>query len=399
MLRGIISSVLLVLALTTAAAAHPVAQGSLDVTVREKSVQLTIRASMEQLLVASTLTSNSDRDLSLAEQWTAHSDYLLQRLELRVAGTRDGVSPTADQLVPRSGEFVLFEYSYPLPAVTQEAGSQEVGSQEVGPLAVTLTQNILNEFEYAPGNRWEATYAVSIRTPDGARSEGLLLTSRGPLEVTITEAQRKAPAAGRTSAPQVSTPWLTVIGEFLEHGVMHILTGYDHLLFVCALVLATRTLLDLLLIVSAFTFAHTLTLTLATFNIVRLPSNIVEPLIALSIVAVALQNVLFPKASRAKSRLAIAFFFGLFHGLGFAGGLLDAMSQMSATTIWVALAAFSIGVEVGHQIVVLPLFGALSFVRSRQPDEALAAKVSLAIQRIASAAISVAGCIYLYAAL
>ena len=135
--------------------------------------------------------------------------------------------------------------------------------------------------------------------------------------------------------------------EYLAHGVHHILTGYDHLLFIGALVLAATSVWDLVKVVTAFTLAHTLTLTLAALRLVSLPEGIVEPMIAASIVFVAAQNVLWPKQSRGWPRLAVAFGFGLFHGLGFAGGLLDAMQAMSGTAVLLAIVAFSIGVEVG----------------------------------------------------
>jgi hydrogenase/urease accessory protein HupE len=183
--------------------------------------------------------------------------------------------------------------------------------------------------------------------------------------------------------------------QFLRFGVEHILTGYDHLLFVAALVLATLTLWDLIKIVTAFTLAHTLTLFLATFNLVRLSSMIVEPMIAASIVFVAVQNIFWPKLSRGRSRLLIAFSFGLFHGLGFAGGLLEAMQGMTLQSVWVALLSFSLGVELGHQIVVLPLFIFLFLVRRKQFKTKKLNSSSLFIQRVGSFAIGVAGFYFL----
>ncbi|MEI6085878.1 MAG: HupE/UreJ family protein, partial [Verrucomicrobiota bacterium] len=138
---------------------------------------------------------------------------------------------------------------------------------------------------------------------------------------------------------------------------------------------------------------HTVTLTLSVFNIVRLPSQIVEPMIAGSIVFVALTNVFWPAQSRGKLRLATAFFFGLFHGLGFAGGLLDAMEGLPGMSIGLAIIAFSLGVELGHQLIVLPVFGVMKLARTR-PEP-----VPLRALRYGSAAISLAGMFYLAAAL
>jgi hypothetical protein len=175
---------------------------------------------------------------------------------------------------------------------------------------------------------------------------------------------------------------------------MHILTGYDHLLFVSALVLAAVGIWDLIKVVSAFTLAHTLTLTLSVLNIVSLSERIVEPMIAASIVFVAVQNVFWPERSRGWTRLGVAFGFGLFHGLGFAGGLRDAMAGMPGIALWAALIAFSVGVELGHQVVVIPLYGAMyaaKHVNAEMPRAALLARV----RQVCSVGISLAGIYFL----
>ena len=159
--------------------------------------------------------------------------------------------------------------------------------------------------------------------------------------------------------------------------------------------LAATTLWELIKVVSAFTLAHTITLTLAAMNVIHLPERIVEPLIAASIVFVAIQNVFWPRQARGWSRLAAAFFFGLFHGLGFAGGLLDAMREMPSGTMFVAIFAFSLGVEAGHQMVVLPLFARMKSIRHAQPSVVARTHLSMALQRIGSAGISLAGLYYL----
>src|SRR6185369_4305874 len=123
---------------------------------------------------------------------------------------------------------------------------------------------------------------------------------------------------------------------------------------------------DLVKVVTAFTLAHSLTLTLCVLDIFRLPERVVEPMIALSIVFVAVENIFWPNRTKGWGRLGAAFFFGLFHGLGFAGGLLDAMESLGGGAVVVAIIAFSVGVEIGHQVVVLPFFGALRLLRRTQ---------------------------------
>lgn len=162
--------------------------------------------------------------------------------------------------------------------------------------------------------------------------------------------------------------------------------------------MAAATLWDLVNIVTAFTVAHSLTLTLAALNLVHLPGRIVEPLIAASIVFVALQNVGWPQQARGRSRLAVAFFFGLFHGLGFAGGLLELMHQMPTSTALLAVFGFSIGVEAGTQLVMVPLFTGLRLARVRQ-DVGSEGHLAAALRRVGSTGISAAGSYYLLVAL
>ncbi len=177
----------------------------------------------------------------------------------------------------------------------------------------------------------------------------------GATNSTLVTSQRNGSGSG------------SLFKAFFYQGVHHILTGYDHLLFVAALVLAATTLWDLIKVVTAFTLAHTMTMTLAALNVVHVPGSIVEPCIAGSIVFVALQNLLWPSRAQGWSRLAAAFFFGLFHGLGFAGGLLDAMREMQTGAMLLAIVAFSLGLEAGHQLVVLPLFALLKVARRTRP--------------------------------
>jgi hydrogenase/urease accessory protein HupE len=199
-----------------------------------------------------------------------------------------------------------------------------------------------------------------------------------------------------------SAPWqeqdrsgaLAVMETYFCHGVHHILTGYDHLLFVSILVLAAKTLWDLVKVVTAFTLAHSITLTLVALNLVHLPGWIVEPMIAASIVFVALQNLFWPESSRGCGRLAAAFFFGLFHGMGFAGGLLDVMRGLPRETAVLAILGFSVGVEAGHQVVLLPLYGFLRAARQLRRDDAERAKLSMMLQRFGSAGVLVAGVYY-----
>ena len=142
---------------------------------------------------------------------------------------------------------------------------------------------------------------------------------------------------------------LETFGRFVTLGVTHILPwGVDHVLFVLGLALLSPRLGPLLAQVTAFTVAHTLTLALSSFGVVRLSPQVVEPLIALSIVYVAVENVVSPKLRA--SRIVLVFAFGLLHGLGFAGVLgeigLPEGQQLTS------LLGFNVGVELGQLAVI-----------------------------------------------
>jgi hypothetical protein len=149
--------------------------------------------------------------------------------------------------------------------------------------------------------------------------------------------------------PRRAASRLETFRRFLLLGVTHILPwGIDHVLFVLGLALLSPRLGPLLAQVTAFTVAHTLTLALSSYGVVRLAPEIVEPLIALSIVYVAVENVVSPKLR--PSRLVLVFAFGLLHGLGFAGVLgeigLPEGQQLTA------LLGFNVGVELGQLGVI-----------------------------------------------
>jgi len=146
---------------------------------------------------------------------------------------------------------------------------------------------------------------------------------------------------------------LEVIATYIVLGFEHILPrGLDHILFILGLFLLSTHWRPLLWQVTMFTVAHTITLGLAMNNIVELPAYIVEPLVALSIAYVGIENVLVKRLH--KSRLILVFVFGLVHGLGFAGVLSD--FGMPETDFITALLSFNIGVELGQIATILLAF-------------------------------------------
>jgi HupE / UreJ protein len=159
-----------------------------------------------------------------------------------------------------------------------------------------------------------------------------------------------------SAAPHAAS-YTQTIKRFLELGFIHIVPrGLDHILFVLALFLGVRTWQQLLAQVSAFTLAHSVTLGLAVVSIISVPANIVEPIIALSITFLALENVfakaplVAAKAWLLSSRVLVVFAFGLFHGLGFAGVLSELGFDQGR--FFTSLIAFNLGVEGGQLAVI-----------------------------------------------
>jgi len=140
-------------------------------------------------------------------------------------------------------------------------------------------------------------------------------------------------------------------GSFLLLGVHHILTGYDHLLFLAALLLRGGGLTSLLKIITAFTLAHSITLALAVLGLVTIPDRLVESVIAASIVWVALENLVLRNAP--SQRWLVSFLFGLVHGFGFASALTPL--ALPSRNLALALVGFNLGVEAGQALVVVLL--------------------------------------------
>jgi hydrogenase/urease accessory protein HupE len=159
------------------------------------------------------------------------------------------------------------------------------------------------------------------------------------------------------------TPGSRSIFRFLVLGVEHILTGYDHLAFLLALLIAGGTLRQNVKIITSFTVAHSLTLALATFGVVNISPAIVEPLIAASVVFVGLENLV---RRRFAARWLVTFGFGLVHGLGFAATL----RELGVGTFVLPLLSFNVGVELA-QIAIAALVLPLVWRLERRPAFAL----------------------------
>ncbi|MCK5813139.1 MAG: HupE/UreJ family protein [Cocleimonas sp.] len=144
-------------------------------------------------------------------------------------------------------------------------------------------------------------------------------------------------------------PLYKVISEYIVIGFEHIIPlGLDHILFILGIFLLNTQLKPLVQQITLFTLAHTITLGLSINGIISLPTNIVEPLIALSIAYVGIENIMMSQLN--KIRLLVVFLFGLIHGMGFASALSD--FNMPENTFITTLISFNVGVELGQLIVI-----------------------------------------------
>ena len=152
--------------------------------------------------------------------------------------------------------------------------------------------------------------------------------------------------------------------QFLKLGLEHIFTGYDHILFVISLLFGAKTIRHIFSLVTAFTIAHSITLVLATLQIVQLPSMLVETAIALSIIYVALINIFNPDS---KHQPWLAFGFGLIHGFGFAGILSE--MRLDTNHLATSLISFNIGIEIGQLIIVSLAFPIILYLKKLKPGK------------------------------
>ena len=307
------------------AVAHPLIENALDVVVSPEQIVIDARISNEEVLLLATHDDFAPTEEQYQQEIKTHGDYVLSHVHVHVDG----------QVVAGHAVYVANAATHPAevdPADENMLHYRLTFVVPSPPRVVRIQQDFLREYKI-----WSATCELRMRQSDQNTFSSSLLKRSDVGELTCNWTAEKRPIAAGSVRTEVNG-WQTFF-DYAGHGIEHILTGYDHLLFVTALVLAATRLWDLIKVVTAFTLAHSLTLTLSVLNIVTLSDRIVEPMIAASIVFVAVQNIFWPERSTGWARLAVAFGFGLFHGLGFAGGLKDAMSEMPNIALWLALSA------------------------------------------------------------
>ena len=400
------------------ASAHPFLQDSWWVLVETNRLVMRVSATLREVAIAQNLGAATNAPPNLPRFQKAlerHGVYLLHSLHLKADGQplngevldwqlvtdagadADGATPEtpADPSVYLDQTHAAFDLEFRFPAGRQ-------------PREITFGQATLKEFNYAPGMAWDVTYALSVKNADRKDMAAGIVRTDLPFTLQLaaaTATNSPSSPAGTALAQGVGrTADLGTAGfeskpappftSYLRLGVHHILTGYDHLLFLAALALAARRAVDFFKLIATFTAAHSLTVTASALNWVRLPPWFVEPFIAGSIVFVAVENLVAPRRAGARSRLLLAFGFGLVHGLGFAGGLNEAIGGVGGFALAWAILAFCLGVELGHLLVGLPFWSVLRAGRT-EFGEAFARR-SLAI---GSMAVAAGGLFFLIAAL
>jgi hypothetical protein len=351
MMRSIRFILLALIALAAAAAPHPAAAHA------PRQAYMFLRLHGDSAIVRLELHV-PDIERALALGWDTSVRPTREQVQARLAAIRQyaeahfALGTGAHRAEPvfrgfafrtaENGEFLLLEYVIGAPLPQQ--------------VAITLTPF----FEHDPSHRNLVVIEHDWKsgTFDNESNVSLILSPRQPTQtLDLTK----------------STLWRGFIA-LVRLGVWHIWIGLDHILFLVALILPSvlkrehgrwrpaesfrGALLKIVTIVTCFTVAHTITLSLAALGTVELPSRLVESVIAASIAAAALHN-LWPVARI--NEAAIAFVFGLFHGFGFASVLGDL--ALGTDHLVLSLLGFNLGVEIGQVAIIAALFPVLYFAR------------------------------------
>jgi hydrogenase/urease accessory protein HupE len=233
-------------------------------------------------------------------------------------------------------------------------------------VAAGMTGYRIEALALTPGKMGAPLNVMFINFIGGKQVEryGVLYPGETSFTLDLTEQGISPQPGGRTRGSvgieATSGDWLSLFWSEIKRGFSHVIPeGLDHILFVLGVFLMTRRWKPLVLQISTFTVAHTLTLWLASAGYVKLPLNIVESVIAASIVVVALENVFHKNYTH--WRLLIVFTFGLIHGLGFAGAMATRLD--STSSLIVGLLGINLGVEFGQLAVIVGALIATFWIR------------------------------------
>lgn len=308
------------LASVMSAQAHAPGLSNLAIQLGTNSLEADLIVSWQEIENIVPLDGDGNRELS-NDEFAAAKAKLIVLAESAIALEADGRPLTVARSDVRRDDTtgIRFFIHYPLPTNTS---------------VLLLRSEIIADLQR--GHR----QIVSVRGATNALLAELTFTR----ERNMTEVPLSATAEKRSHT----------VAEFLWLGVEHIITGWDHLTFLLGLLVVGSKLREAVKIITAFTVAHSLTLALTTFDLIRLPSSIVEPVIAASIVYVGIENIV---RREYRGRWIITFVFGLIHGCGFATILRELGVGSQGESVLKPLVCFNLGVELGQLVIaaiVLP---------------------------------------------
>lgn len=247
----------------------------------------------------------------------------------------------------------------PLTWVLKDIRTEEIDDQEIiRETKVIFTASVPDSM---PLSSFDKQASITVTWPENLG--GLLIRQHGDgsdsnyVEFLQMGGESLGFAIGEIYQPSI----LNIIQRYIHSGIIHIVPyGLDHILFVIGILAFSRSGHHLLLQISLFTVAHTLTLAAASLGWIYISPKIIEPLIALSIAYIGVENLMKTSPHLTMIRGGIVFAFGLLHGLGFASVLAD--FGLPDAAFITALISFNIGVEIGQLIIVLPLFILFRFI-------------------------------------
>ena len=323
-----------------AAQAHVASNGFVAAQVSGRSVSGSVEIAVRDVELAVGVDASRDGKVTWGELRAAErriDDYLVQHLVLKAQGRPCPFTVQGMQVNDRvDGTYVWLPFS-------------ATCSGEVSRL----------EIQYFLLRDVDPSHRALLALKDGPYAQTAVLGGPGPAQVIAVRSPLRWPA----------------FTQYLQAGIWHIWSGIDHLLFLLSLLLPAvllrrgglwepvprvrPALLSILKVVTAFTLAHSITLTLAALGIIRLPTRLTESVIAASIILAALNNI-FPIVIESRARIAFAF--GLLHGFGFASVLADMGLPQGARVL--SLLAFNLGIEGGQLAVVVALMPLAYLMRS-----------------------------------
>jgi hypothetical protein len=308
------AAALFVLSLTMVARAHQPGLSTVLIDLGSNQLTAQLILAWQELDGLSPMDANKDRVLSNGE-FEAAKPKLLRTAESALEMFSDGrmlalKRPPEARIDDATGIRLDLTYEFPSTRV------------------LTITSEIITEL--LSGHR----QVLTVRDADKRELHNTVLERTQPtVDLPLFALKERQPDR-----------WVA-IRQFLWLGVEHIATGWDHLAFLFGLLVVGGKLRDAVKIITSFTLAHSLTLALATLNVINIPSRIVEPIIAASIVYVGFENMLRDDFSK---RWMLTFAFGLIHGCGFASVLREMGIGADGTSVVTPLICFNLGVELGQ---------------------------------------------------